>query len=90
MLLGAAIIDIGQCATGRHCRNLPHGNASLDCKVCSGSTLVGEPDFGLIGLPHAANLPAVRWKVQNLQKLKRDNLDKHMERRIALEAVWTV
>ena len=26
-----------------------------------------EPDFGLIGLPEAANLPAVRWKLMNLE-----------------------
>lgn len=29
----------------------------------------GEPDWGLIGLPEAAELPAVRWKQINLDKL---------------------
>ncbi len=33
-----------------------------------------EPDFGLIGLPDAQKLPAVRWKLFNLRKLKRVNL----------------
>jgi len=30
-----------------------------------------EPDFALIGLPKAAQLPAIRWKLRNLEKLKR-------------------
>lgn len=47
-----------------------------------------EPDFGLIGLPHAADLPAVRWKLQNLERLRRDNPDKHAELRAAIESVW--
>ena len=29
----------------------------------------GEPDWSLIGLPHAKNLPAVRWRQQNLDRL---------------------
>lgn len=29
----------------------------------------GEPDWSLVGLPEAANLPAVRWKQLNLDKL---------------------
>jgi predicted nucleotidyltransferase component of viral defense system len=47
-----------------------------------------EADFGLIGLPKAAELPAVRWKLQNLERLKRDNPAKHGELRAALERVW--
>jgi predicted nucleotidyltransferase component of viral defense system len=47
-----------------------------------------EPDFGLIGLPQAADLPAVKWKLQNLAKLKRDNPAKHAELRTAIESIW--
>ena len=36
-----------------------------------------EPDFTLIGLPQAADLPAIKWKVLNLKKLMIDNPDKH-------------
>lgn len=32
-----------------------------------------EPDFEDIGLPQAADLPAVRWKVLNLKKLREQN-----------------
>jgi len=46
-----------------------------------------DPDFGLIGLPHAAELPAVRWKLVNLKRLKRENPAKHAEQRALLEAV---
>lgn len=37
----------------------------------------GEPDFRLIGLPNAADLPAVKWKILNLRKLMADNPRKH-------------
>ena len=29
----------------------------------------GRPDWSLIGMPHAAELPAVRWRQENLNKL---------------------
>jgi predicted nucleotidyltransferase component of viral defense system len=47
-----------------------------------------EPDFALVGLPQAADLPAVRWKLRNLEILKRDNPAKHAELRAAIEGVW--
>ena len=43
-----------------------------------------EPDFRLIGLPEAADLPAVRWKLMNLEKLKQTNPRKHEIQRDAL------
>lgn len=45
----------------------------------------GEPDFTAIGLPQAAALPAVRWKLLNLKKLITDNPDKHAEQRAELK-----
>ena len=47
-----------------------------------------EPDFGLIGLSEAAELPAVRWKLINLERLKRQNPKKHLEQRDALERLF--
>ena len=47
-----------------------------------------EPDFDLIGLPEAATLPAIRWKLVNLEKLKRANPDKHAAQRRALEDLF--
>jgi len=49
----------------------------------------GTPDFDAIERPRAADLPAVRWKLINLEKLKRDNLAKHAEHRSALEALFS-
>ena len=47
-----------------------------------------EPDFGVIGLPEAAGLPAIRWKLVNLEKLKQANPEKHMAQRDALESLF--
>ncbi|WP_049730541.1 nucleotidyl transferase AbiEii/AbiGii toxin family protein [Rhizobium ecuadorense] len=49
----------------------------------------GDPDFEVIGLPHALALPAVRWKILNLQKLRNDNPPKHAEQREEIERLFT-
>lgn len=45
-----------------------------------------EPDFGLIDLPEAAELPAIRWKLLNLKKLIEQNPRKHADQRAKLMA----
>ena len=45
----------------------------------------GEPNFDLIDLPDAAELPAVKWKVRNLQRLIESNPDKHAQQTRELE-----
>ena len=47
----------------------------------------GEPDFQLIELPDAANLPAVQWKLLNIEKFKRINPASHAEQTAKLEAL---
>lgn len=47
-----------------------------------------EPDFELIDLPDSAFLPAVRWKLVNLEYLKRTNPKKHATQRNALESLF--
>jgi ABC-type thiamine transport system ATPase subunit len=32
-----------------------------------------EPDWTLLGIPHLAELPAIRWRLQNLQQLSRED-----------------
>ena len=44
-----------------------------------------DPDFNLIDFPGAADLPAIRWKLTNLKKLKSNNPEKHAAQRRALE-----
>lgn len=46
-----------------------------------------RPDFGLIGFPDAVRLPAVKWKLLNLERLKKENPAKHGEQRAALESI---
>lgn len=38
--------------------------------------VAGEPDWSLMKCPHLSQLPAIRWKLQNLAKLKKSNPDK--------------
>jgi hypothetical protein len=45
-----------------------------------------DPNFDLIGLPAAADLPAIRWKLLNLRKLIDRNPEKHADQRARLEA----
>jgi hypothetical protein len=40
----------------------------------------GEPDWGLLGVPGAAELPAVRWKQVNLDKLKPEARKAYVDR----------
>ncbi|MDZ7641471.1 MAG: hypothetical protein U5J62_05545 [Desulfurivibrio sp.] len=46
------------------------------------------PDFDAIDRPQAADLPAVRWKLINLEKLKNDNPAKHTALRGKLESLF--
>jgi len=46
----------------------------------------GEPNFDAIGLPQAADLPAIKWKILNLKTLIEDNPEKHRAQNDALMA----
>lgn len=35
----------------------------------------GQPDWDLLGVPGAADLPAIRWRQQNLDKLSKEKRD---------------
>ena len=47
-----------------------------------------EPRFDLIGLPGAAELPAVRWKLRNLEKLRAEQPRKYAEQRQQIERLF--
>lgn len=49
----------------------------------------GEPDWTLFDVPTAEQLPAIRWKLQNLQKLRDKNPEKHQEALVKLDNVLT-
>jgi len=46
---------------------------------------VGEPDFEVLGFSNASELPAVRWKLQNLNRLIENDPEKHKEQTGHLE-----
>jgi len=48
----------------------------------------GAPDFGAIDRHRAADLPAVRWKLLNLERLIRENPEKHAQQRRELERLF--
>ncbi|WP_338065649.1 hypothetical protein [Ensifer aridi] len=48
----------------------------------------GAPDFDVIGLPQAATLPAVQWKLLNLRRLVAENPEKHAAQRAYLEQLF--
>ena len=41
--------------------------------------VVGEPDWQLMKCPHLSQLPAIRWKLQNLTKFKKSNPGKFLQ-----------
>ena len=47
-----------------------------------------KPDFGLIGLSNADGLPAIQWKLLNLERLKEQDPKKHMAQRKTLESMF--
>lgn len=58
-----------------------HDRLNNDVKSFLLSLHGGKPDFGVIGFPEAAKLPAVKWKLTNLEKLKVQNPAKHQAQR---------
>ncbi|HCY40840.1 MAG TPA: nucleotidyl transferase AbiEii/AbiGii toxin family protein [Prolixibacteraceae bacterium] len=47
----------------------------------------GNPDWGKLSVKNAKELPAVQWKLQNVERLKHDNPRKHKEMVSVLENV---
>lgn len=48
----------------------------------------GEPDWPLMTCPHLAALPALRWKLENLHKLRKTNAAKFLAQVDALAALF--
>lgn len=69
---------------GRLFRELP---AALDANEREFlRTLVrAEPDWSLLGIPHLEELPAIRWRLQNLQQLARNSPDRFRALAVALD-----
>jgi len=50
--------------------------------------VAGEPILGELGVPQVETLPAIRWKLRNLQELRRTQPKKHAEQFAALAGRW--
>jgi hypothetical protein len=48
------------------------------------SLVRAEPEWPLLGIAHLEQLPGVRWKLQNLQQLRKTNARKLAEQADAL------
>jgi predicted nucleotidyltransferase component of viral defense system len=59
-------------------------NLSADERRFLLSLVAAEPEWSLLGVPHADQLPALRWKLQNLEKLRKANSRKFAEQSDAL------
>ena len=44
-----------------------------------------EPDWSLVACPHAGQLPAIRWRLQNLEQFKAKRPDEFERQAKALE-----
>jgi len=52
--------------------NLIHNTMQPEEKAFLISLKSGEPEWGLISLPNISELPAIKWKLQNIQKMPHD------------------
>jgi hypothetical protein len=43
------------------------------------SLVAAEPEWSLLGVPHLEQLPGPRWKLQNLERLRKANARKFTE-----------
>jgi hypothetical protein len=48
------------------------------------SLVRAQPEWELLGIPHVSELPAVRWKLQNLARLQRERAEQFELQYIAL------
>jgi hypothetical protein len=49
------------------------------------SLVAAEPEWSLLGVPHLEQLPGPRWKLQNLERLRKTNARKFAEQSDALK-----
>jgi predicted nucleotidyltransferase component of viral defense system len=76
-------LDALLAARERMMRELQQG-LSADERRFLLSLVAAEPEWSLLGLPHLEQLPGPRWKVQNLERLRKANTRKFAEQSDAL------
>ena len=53
------------------------------------SLVKGTPKWPLLGIPHLEHLPGIRWKLQNLEQLKKANAGKFADQAKSLETAFS-
>ena len=48
------------------------------------SLVAAKPEWSLLGVPHLEQLPGLKWKLQNLERLRKSNAKKFAEQSDAL------
>jgi predicted nucleotidyltransferase component of viral defense system len=76
-------IDALVAARERMMRELQQG-LSADERRFLLSLVAAEPEWSLLGVPHLEQLPGPRWKVQNLERLRKANARKFADQSDAL------
>lgn len=69
-------------------RELQQGLTADERRFLS-SLVAGEPEWALLGLPHLQQLPGLRWKLQNLERLRKADARKFAEQSNALARLLT-
>ena len=52
------------------------------------SLVAAEPEWSLLDIPHLEQLPGLRWKLQNLERLRKTNTRKFAEQSDTLERLF--
>src|SRR5579885_2650052 len=71
-------LDALLAARERMMRELQHGLTGAERRFLL-SIVVAEPEWTLLGVRHLEQLPSLKWKLQNLEKLRKANAKKFGE-----------
>jgi hypothetical protein len=76
-------LDMLLAARDRMVRELQHGLTKDERRFLL-SLVAAQPEWALLGLSHLEQLPGLRWKLQNLDRLRKTNARKFAEQKDAL------
>jgi len=65
-------------ARARMVRELQQG-LTLDERRFLLSLVAAKPEWSLLGVPHLEQLPGLKWKLQNIERLRKSNFKKFAE-----------
>ncbi|WP_203218735.1 hypothetical protein [Bradyrhizobium campsiandrae] len=80
-------LDALLAARERMMRELQQG-LSADERRFLLSLVAAAPEWSLLGVPHLEQLPGLRWKLQNLERLRKTNARKFAEQSDALARLF--